>query len=118
MIKDIGSLKFKQKELENIPIIYLFFKIAMDMVGSLPKIALGNEYVLLAINQYFKWCCRNPSLGFATKARGGKVMGQEGSPRVMPHALKSARKSEGIDPHTPKGTPTLGVKTPVDFRMF
>jgi hypothetical protein len=75
MIKNIGSLKFKQKELENIPIIYLFFRITMDMVGSLPKIALGNEYVLLAINQYFKWCCRNPSLGLAIKARGCKVAG-------------------------------------------
>jgi hypothetical protein len=24
---------------------------------------------------------------------------------VMPHAPKSARECEGIDPHTPKGTP-------------
>jgi len=32
-------------------------------------------------------------------------VGQEGSPGVMPHALGSARKCEGIDPHTPKGTP-------------
>lgn len=28
----------------------------MDTVGPLPKIALGNKYVLLAISQYFKWC--------------------------------------------------------------
>jgi hypothetical protein len=53
MIKHIGSLRSKQKELENIPIIYLFFGIAMDMVGPFPKIALGNKNVLLAINQYF-----------------------------------------------------------------
>jgi hypothetical protein len=30
----------------------------------------------------------------------------------------SARECEGIDPHTPKGTPTLGVGVLVDSRMF
>ncbi len=56
--------------------------------------------------------CYNPSLGLATKA------GQEGSPRVMPHAPGSAKECEGIDPHTPKATPTLGVGVLVDSRMF
>jgi len=60
--------------------------------------------------------CRNPSLGFATKARGCKVAGQERSPGVRPHVPGSARECEGIDPHTPKGTPTLGVGVPVDSR--
>jgi len=40
-----------------------------------------------------------------TKAKGCKVVGQEGSPGVMPHAPKSARECEGIDLHTPKATP-------------
>ncbi len=62
--------------------------------------------------------CRNPSLGFATKARRCKVAGQEGSLRVMPHAPRSARECEGIDPHTPKGTPTLGVGVLMDSQMF
>jgi hypothetical protein len=53
-----------------------------------------------------------------TKARAYKVAGQEGSPGVMPHVLGSARECEGIDPHTSKGTPTLGVRVPVDSRMF
>ncbi len=53
-----------------------------------------------------------------TKAKGCKVVGQEGSPGVMSHAPGSARKCEGIDPHTLKGTPTLGVGVPVDSRMF
>jgi hypothetical protein len=61
---------------------------------------------------------RNPSLGLLTKARGCKVAGQEGSPRIMPHAHGNARKCEGIDLHTPKGAPTLGVKVLVDSRMF
>jgi len=58
---------------------------------------------------------RNLSLGFATKGRGCKVVSQEGSPRVKSHAPGSARECEGIDPHTPKGTPTLGVGVLVDF---
>jgi hypothetical protein len=56
-----------------------------------------------------------PSLGFVTKAKGCKVAGQKGSLGVMPHAPGSARECEGIDLHTPKGTPTLGVRVPVDF---
>jgi len=53
-----------------------------------------------------------------TKAKGFKVAGQNGSPGVMPHALGSARKCEGINPHTPKGIRTLGVQIPMDSRMF
>jgi len=68
------------------------------------------------------WCnnfnCHNPSLGLATKVRACKVVGQEGSPGVKPHALGSARECERIDPHTPKGIPTLGVGVPVDSWMF
>jgi hypothetical protein len=37
---------------------------------------------------------------------------------VMLHALGNARKCEGIDPHTPKGIPTLGVGILVDFQML
>ncbi len=51
-------------------------------------------------------------------ARGCKVTGQEGSLRVMPHAPGSARECEGIDPHIPKGTRTLGIGVLVDSRMF
>jgi len=43
---------------------------------------------------------------------------QERSLGFMPHAPGSARKCEGIDPHTPKGTPTLGIEVPMDSRMF
>jgi len=32
----------------------------------------------------------------------------------MPHAPKSAKECEGIDLHTPKGIPTLGVRVLVD----
>jgi len=66
----------------------------------------------------FLFVYRNPNLGFATKARGCKVVNQEGSLGVMSHAPGSARECEGIDPCTPKETPTLGVEVPMDSQMF
>ncbi len=70
----------------------------------------------LKLKNYKSWLSKirvvvscNPSLRLMTKARGCKVAGQEGSSRVMPHAPRSARECEGIGPHTPKETPTLGV---------
>ncbi len=48
--------------------------------------------------------CRNPSLGLTTKARVRKVAGEEGSPRVMPHALGNVGKCEGMNPHISKGS--------------
>jgi hypothetical protein len=53
----------------------------------------------------------NPNLGLATKARACKVVGQEKKPG-------SERKYEGMNPHTPKGAPTLGAGVLVDSRMF
>jgi len=50
-----------------------------------------------------------------TKARGCKVAGQKGSLGVMLYAPGSARKCEGIGPHTPKGTPILGVRASGGF---
>jgi len=41
-------------------------------------------------------------------------MGQKRSPGVMPHVPESAREYEGIDLHTFKGAPTLGVKVLMD----
>jgi hypothetical protein len=62
--------------------------------------------------------CHNSNLGLMTKARGCKVVGQEGSLVVMPHAPRSARECEGINLHIPKGTPTLGVGVHWDSWMF
>jgi len=53
-----------------------------------------------------------------TKVRGCKDAGQKGSPRGRPHDPRSAKECEGIDPHTPKGTPTLGIGISVDSQMF
>jgi hypothetical protein len=47
---------------------------------------------------------------------------QECGPRlslgVAFHTPRSVKECEGINPHTPKGTPTLGVGVPMDSRIF
>jgi len=43
------------------------------------------------------------------------LQAKKGTLGVMSHASESARECEGIDLHTPKGTPTLGIEVPVDF---
>ncbi len=53
-----------------------------------------------------------------TKAKVCKVVGQEGSPGVTSCAHGSAKECEGMNPHTPKWTPLLGVGIPMDFRIF
>jgi len=53
-----------------------------------------------------------------TKARAYKVIGQEGTPGVTPHALESVGKCEGMNLHTPKGASTLGVGILMDFQIF
>ncbi len=60
-----------------------------------------------------KFCC-NLNLGLATKARACKSAGQEGSQGVTFQAPRSAKECDGMNPHTPKGTPTSGVGVPVD----
>jgi len=62
--------------------------------------------------------CYNPSLGLVTKARACKVVGQEGSSEVMPHAPGSVGNCEGMNPHTSKGVSTLGVGVLVYFQIF
>jgi hypothetical protein len=78
--------------------------------------------LLEVIIVYFKlftigYCC-NPNLGFVTKTRGCKVSSQEKDPWVTSHAPESAKECEGMNPHTPKWTPMLGVGILVDFWIF
>ncbi len=62
--------------------------------------------------------CHNPNLGLATKARACEVGGQEWSPKVTFHVVESVGQCEGMNPHTPKWVPTLGVGVPMDFQIF
>jgi len=62
--------------------------------------------------------CRNPSIRLATKARACKGESQKGSPGITSHAPRSVGECEGMNPHTPKWTPILGVKVLMDFQIF
>jgi len=44
--------------------------------------------------------------------------GLRGSPEVTSHTPGSVGKCEGVNPHTPKATPTLGDGVPVDSQNF
>ncbi len=70
------------------------------------------------------WCrigrcngrCRNPSIGLATMAKGLQGCEARTSPGVTSHTLGSVGKCEGVNPHIPKATPTLGDGVSVDFQ--
>jgi hypothetical protein len=51
---------------------------------------------------------RNPSFGLATKAKGLQGCKPRESPGVTSHTPGSVGKCEGVNPHTPKATLTLG----------
>ncbi len=62
--------------------------------------------------------CRNPNFGLATKAKG--VARRWAKRKLGSHVtyFRECRKCEGVNPHTPKATPTLGDGVPVDFQNF
>jgi hypothetical protein len=66
---------------------------------------------------YYASCC-NLSFGLMTKARACKSASQEESLGVTFHAPRSAKECDGMNPHTPKGTLTLGIRVLVDSRIF
>jgi hypothetical protein len=62
--------------------------------------------------------CRNPNFGLATKAKGLQGCGPRESLGATSHIPGSVRKCEGVNPHTPKATPTLGDGISVDSKNF
>jgi hypothetical protein len=58
------------------------------------------------------------ALGLRPRQEGCKVMGQEGTPRSHFTCSRECKECEGMNPHTPKGTPMLGVEVPKDSRIF
>jgi hypothetical protein len=52
------------------------------------------------------------------KARESPGVKARGSPGVTSHTPGSVRKCEGVNPHIPKATPTLGDGVSVNFRNF
>jgi len=62
--------------------------------------------------------CHDPSFGIATKARVCKGASQEWSLKVTFHVIGSVGECEGMNPHTLKWAPTLGVKISMDIPNF
>jgi hypothetical protein len=60
-------------------------------------------------------CYRNLSFWLMTKVKACKDAGQKGIPGVTLHAPMSAKECEGMNLHTPKWTPILGVGVPNGF---
>ncbi len=58
------------------------------------------------------------TLALGSQPRACKGASQERSSGVEFHALESIGECEGMNPHTPKGAPTLGVGVLVDFWIF
>jgi len=52
----MGSIRFEDEELKNIPICDLFHRVAMDTARPLPETKSRNKYILVAIDHYSKWC--------------------------------------------------------------
>jgi len=56
MVKRMGSIRSEDEELKSIAVCDLFYTIAMDTAGPLPETKSGNKYILVAIDNYSKWC--------------------------------------------------------------
>jgi hypothetical protein len=85
---------------------------------TLPKV---SQNILSHDNNYeikYDDICRNLIFGLATKAKGLQGCGPRGSSKVKSHIPGSVGKCEGVNPHTPKATPTLGDGVPVDSSNF
>jgi hypothetical protein len=63
------------------------------------------------------FCCCNPSLGLATKARAFKGAGQEWSLVVTFHVFGSVEGCEEMNPRTFKWAPTLGIESQWTFKF-
>jgi len=58
--------------------------------------------------------CHNLSHGLAMKAKACKGASQKGSHGITSHAPGRVGKCEGMNLHTPKWAPTLGVGVSMD----
>jgi hypothetical protein len=54
LAKSLGSIRFGIEEMKNIHVCDLFYRVALDTIGPLPKTKNGNRYALVAIDHYSK----------------------------------------------------------------
>lgn len=56
MVKEYGSMQLGIEKLKSISICGLFYQMVLDKTSPLFEIKSSNKYVLVGINNYFKWC--------------------------------------------------------------
>jgi hypothetical protein len=56
LVRSSGSIRSGDAQLKSIPICDLFHRVALDTARPLPETKLGNQYILVAIDHYSKWC--------------------------------------------------------------
>jgi hypothetical protein len=66
-------------------------------------------HILKKLREFLCTMCRNPSIWLATKARGLRGCGLKSRPESHITCSRECKECEGVNPHTPKWTPTLGV---------
>ncbi len=66
----------------------------------------------------YNYKCRNLSFGLATKARGLQGCTPRGRPMSHFTCSWECKECEGMNLHTPKGTPMLGVGVPKGLPNF
>jgi len=80
---------------------------------------LESLYVMLAMEIcHLMAIVATLALGLRPRQKGLRGCGPRKILRVTSHTPGSVRKCEGVNPHTPKATPTLGDGVPVDSRNF
>ncbi len=60
LAKQFYNMRFGSEEMKSIPICDLFYHVVFAIVGPLVETINGNKYVLMAIDQYSKWCETRP----------------------------------------------------------
>jgi hypothetical protein len=56
LVRSVGNVRSGDEQLRSIPVYDLFYRIALDMTGSLLETKSGNKYILVPIDHYSKWC--------------------------------------------------------------
>jgi hypothetical protein len=56
LVRSERSVRSGDERLKSIPVCDLFYRVAIDTAGPLPKTKAGNKYILVAIDHYSKWC--------------------------------------------------------------
>jgi hypothetical protein len=74
----------------------------------------NSQHVVFVVRPYVATL----ALGSWPRQRLARVRAKRVYPRVTSHAPKNVGKCEGMNLHTPKWAPTLGVGVPMDSQIF